>query len=137
MSRESQTPVSKIFTSLPDVDEIRRRIADNIRDRQILRHLLRIANALVVADENGVELSSLARFAAVRLLDYHNDFLEHTSECDDPHCSDQCRAARCLPPLGKVARAMKELAAVERLERLMHRPQSDGQLRGRCTVEVV
>ena len=43
MAAEPQKPIDGILADLPDEKELRRRIADNIQERQVLRQLLRIA----------------------------------------------------------------------------------------------
>jgi len=43
MAAERKEPIRNILATLPDQAEVRRRIAENLQERQLLRQLLRLA----------------------------------------------------------------------------------------------
>ena len=50
MAVELRKPIGTVLSTLPDRDEIRRRIAENIQERQLLRQLLRLAEQRQVVE---------------------------------------------------------------------------------------
>lgn len=54
-SKRHDKPVGNLIAELPDQSEIRRRIAHNLQERQLLRQLLRLAEKKAVVESFGGE----------------------------------------------------------------------------------